>query len=760
MKTLETCWKAEAPGGAAGGGARLASALPFRPPSSGAAPPRRRPARRFAFVFVAAAMASGWGGGARAAAPDPPWKFEEFPRRAVFTAPVGQSHVLAHLPAALPDGRPVAGVRAATASADRPCRVLVATPDGIDVLVDCAGVAPRAPVALYLVPGDAPPAPDAPFVDPFPVRVEIRRAGGHDVPPSHDGLRFLVDRQLAPPFIFTLPAFVPVESAPPNAWYQGGWERPAYVARLASWLIVPEAGDYVFALRDAAISYLSVDDVSRVSRDSPDDFRPSSDWSKSDVFRLDPGLHRIEILAVCEKAIRVKAGWIPPGAQEVEPIPASRLACGGLPPALRFESRGDVLHAAFHGRPGPAYSFRGSDALFTPVRLESLHAFWGEGDASAHCEWSSQGRPLGTGDSILAITGASKEMPVTLRIQTSTGLESTLEGTVPLPSGPSREYRVSGRLLGVPSVCYEDDPVRPELHVRSTASPGVDLEAWMKITSPSGETTEHSAMVPLVRTWGRLEIPARFAYDVAAIDWEVRHAGVAIASGRAVFHRAPYAGAPASLDGDRFLDASGAAVTFVAPRGSGGDPVPLPAIRPVSTNTPHASPSILFLDGFSPLGTSAAQDIPSHPSLRRLRYADLPSFRSDRRFTRLAAIADLETLRGPAVFVIAPDLSGLASGETLADFERRLAALAALVRDALGASAVLVTPPAGTVKMPSAAAAGDDPDRLVASVVVRVADATRATVADAYSLSRTSGLEGASAVSSAIDDVLDGNGAW
>ena len=538
---------------------------------------------------------------ARAEEPTPPWKFDDSPKRAVFRVATGQPFVVVRLPAVLPGGATVSAVRAATAQEDRPCHVLVVSRDGIDVLVDCTDLGTNTPVALYLVPGDVPPpVTDSPFSDPLPVRVEVRHAGGHDIPPSSDGLRFLLDRQLGGPFLFALPAFGPVESTPPNNWYRGGWERPAYVAKLESWLVVPEAGAYAFSLGDVAPSYLAVDGVERVARARDAALHPN-DWTEGEPFRLEPGLHRVEILSICERAIRMKVGWLPPGAKEFEPIPPARLASGGRTTPLRFETRYDILHAAFTGRPGPAYAFRGSNALFTPVRLKSSTAFWGEGAVT--CEWTGEGgRALGTGDAILAIVSGTGDIPVTLRARATTpngSFESVATDVIPLPFVPAREYLVAGRLAGIPAVCYEDDPVRPELHVRSTASPGVDLEARAVLRSPSGETATFSAPLQLVQTWGRLQIPPRFARDIASLEWEVLHAGAVIASGAAVFHRAPFAEAPAALDGDLLTDASGAVSVLVAPRASAGETADSASVGAAATGLPAGgAPAAIFLDGF------------------------------------------------------------------------------------------------------------------------------------------------------------------
>ena len=97
--------------------------------------------------------------------------------------------------------------------------------------------------------------------------------------------------------------------------------------------------------------------------------------------------------------------------------------------------------------------------------------------------------------------------------------------------------------------------------------------------------------------------------------------------------------------------------------------------------------------------------------------------------------------RAAFLAAVRPDdaLHGPAAGETLDDFERRLAALAGLLRDALPAQVVLMTPPPGLLpaEMLPTAQPGGDPMRPHAEAVLRVADALGITVADFYTMCRT-----------------------
>ena len=124
---------------------------------------------------------------------------------------------------------------------------------------------------------------------------------------------------------------------------------------------------------------------------------------------------------------------------------------------------------------------------------------------------------------------------------------------------------------------------------------------------------------------------------------------------------------------------------------------------------------------------------------RRQSVQGLGANMAARTLGRLAPLARLALLQPSDIVVIAPNMIGPAAGETLDDFERRLAALAGLIRDALPAQVVLLTPPPGLLpaEMPPPAQTGGDPMRAYAEAVLRVADALGITVADFYTMCYT-----------------------
>ncbi len=681
-----------------------------------------------------------WQPGVRAQAPQPPWRFADASARLVFAAPTGSDYALVRLPAQLPDGACVGQVRVASESGERPSRVLAVGTNELNLLVGCVGLAPGTPVAVYALTNGSLPRVDATFVDPLPVDVTVQRAGGHDAPPSWQDMYFLAHRQAAEQVAFRLPGFVPFESQSPAAWYKGGWERPTYVAQLRSWLVVTEPGEYVFALTGRTVAYLLVNGRLWVeqARDQKED------WTVGEPVLLGAGLHRLEVYTICEKHLRAQVGWRPPGQTTIESLPANRLATGADPVPGRWERLGQVVHAAAAWKLGPAYRFQGLATYFTPVQFDSLHAAW-EGVEQVSCTWSSRGRPLGEGATVRTVLAETGLIPVTLRVRTALGMQASAELLVDVPARVAREYRVAGRLTGMPSVCYEDDPVRPEIQVRSTVPPEVELQVQAERVLIDGSVQTVREPVNLQQTWGRLSLPAGFALDLAAVHWQVRHADAVVASGRVRLVRPPFDRLPTGLDGDLLL--AGEDVCVLVPRqGSHGDPASLPALR--------AGARLVVLDGFLCGAAGAAetgsefdagllenvriraarpgQNDALQLRYQRISYATLMAPLSSQVFDRLAPLARLSELRGADVVVVAPDLGGVDAGEPGGDFERRLAALVTLIGDGVGARVVLVTPPPGLVRLADVA----DPSRLYAESIVRVADACGASVADVYSLCR------------------------
>jgi hypothetical protein len=308
------------------------------------------------------------------------------------------------------------------------------------------------------------------------------------------------------------------------------------------------------------------------------------------------------------------------------------------------------------------------------------------------------------------------------------------------------QYAVSGRLVGIPPCGYEDDLVRPELHVRATAPDTVRYRAEVEILLAGGRTTNVQSEVALTRSWGRLLLPVATAGAFQQISWRIRHAGVTLDQGVLRFDTPPFEAFPTRLDGEQ-LQTETNAVMLIAHRASAGSSPCFEGVRPRDR--------VLLLDGF--LLSGEDRDLSLAGMLDDLLTADgcLPP-EAYRRVSGLtggghAALQGLARLQVlvqaggflPAdVVVVAPSLAALGQGESLAQFERRLAALTGLLTGPGRATVILVTPPPFEV-LPGyeglRATGGQAPGaRQVAEIICRVADAHGLPVADLYTRFMTS----------------------
>ncbi len=687
----------------------------------------------------------------RAQAPDPPWRLREAPLRAVFTVPPTQRFCLVRMPAVLTNDMPVGRVAAFHGAAPLPVRVAAATNDVLDLLVNCSGLPANATVALYAVTNGSAIVPDSSFADPRPVTVVVQRGGVGEAPPTWEEMRFMTARPLAPRATFLAEGLQPIQSQRqgPRRWYEGGWRRPVYVARLGGQLLVERAGECRLALRSRKPSYLLLD--GKLVAQNP---RPKSkeQWALGEPVMLTPGLHEFEALNLCDREIDLLVGWSMPDSDEVFPLPQGALLTGAGPVAARLERLGAVLHAAADYQLEPGYTFHGVPATFTPARLSSLHASW-EGAKEVTCNWRMQGALLGSGPTWRHIFTAAGTQAMELEVVNATGRRATAGLNLEIPATTALEYRLAARLVGVPAICYEDDPVRPEIHLRGTAPEEMPLKVEATVSATDGHEASFACDLKLVKSWSRFVLPAGCARDYSAIDWNVSHAGVTLDSGRVVLRRQPFETLPDELDGDLLTEGEEACV-LVPRRASSGQPDPLPGVR--------GGQRIVLLDGFlATPGRCGPEDAAAFDrqliadlqlfggrmlglatngvSFRRVSFSTLGAALRSRSLDRLAPLARLGLLLPADTVVIAPDVGAAAGGESLDDFERRLAALAGLLREAARCQVVLMTPPPELENgaLPPNAATTTDAMRPYAEAVVRVADAYGLAVADFYTMCRT-----------------------
>ena len=685
---------------------------------------------------------------------DPQWQEPSALARLVFTRPHQENFCLLSGPAK-PGDTDVTGVKAWSGSSECPVRQVWADATNAYFLVDCRGVPEQQVVALYLLTNAVPAEPDANFSDPLPVRFYAQRTAGQDLPVTWDQLQILDTRVDRDPFYQALADFDVVDGTP-TGWYRGDWQRKNHLFQLSSWVLVPVAGRYVFGLKTEQPVWLTVDGKLVLEQHGS----RHAAWNTARPREIAPGLHHVVACGVVSRQeLRMAAGWTQEGRTNSSDAVA---ITGGELVRARFERSDRRLHAFAVATVAQPYRFEGISNVFAQVRLESGSVSW-DGSPLV-CSWRLDGRELGSGHvckTVLCTAPGTRDIGLTV----ADNHGHTSQDTVPvvLDGPPRNQYCVSGRLVGVPTIGYGEDPVRPEIHVRATSPDGIDFTVEATLARAGGSVTMVTGLVDIVRSWGRLVLPAGTADAFDRIDWRVLHGGVVLDCGALVFDHESFRNLPDALDGD-MLCARTNALMLVARQASVGEPALFAGVRP--------GQRLLLLDGFLspdgggdtnlaaqldralagaraglPTGDSASVNggasSASPSSYRHLNLRAMETSNSADGVARLLPLVQAGSLLPADVVVLAPSFDALGQGETLAQFERRLAALTGLLSGPGHATVVLVTPPPFAI-LPGCeglAAVGVRPPeaRQLSELVCRVADAHGLPVADLYTSFMTAG---------------------
>ena len=695
---------------------------------------------------------------ARAETNETNWREPASAARLVFTRPHQENFCLLQAPARL-DAASVTDGRAWSDGNARPVRLVWADAANAFFLVDCRNEPEQQEVALYLLTNAVASLPEKPVADPLPVRFYAQRTAGQDLPATWEQLQILDTRVDRDPFYKALADFEAADGAPAG-WYRGDWQRKNHLFQLSSWVLFPAAGRYAFSLRTEQPVWLTVDGARvldhGVSR--------HAGWITAPPLGLGAGLHQVVARGVTRQDLQIAAEWT---LKDRNDAPGVVAITGGEMVRARFERRDRRLHALAVATTAPPYAFEGVTNVFVPVRLESRSVSW-DGDPLA-CAWRLDGRELGVGrvcNPVLCVTSGAGRIELTVTDNHGHSAQDLVPVT--LDGLPRMQYRVSGRLVGAPAIGYGDDIVRPEIHVRATSPDDVAFTVEAVLARVGGGSTNVAGRVEMVRSWGRLVLPADTADAFDRIDWRVMHNGVVLDRGTTVFEHAPFRSLPDALDGDT-LCAGSNALMLVARRASDGELPRFEGMRP--------GQRLLLLDGFlapneagdtnltaqldNALGGGPADGLPgtggaSHSALSSwpkgsaspasYRHVDLRVLENNgcaNGVARLQPLAQVASLLPADVVVVAPSFDALGQGETTAQFERRLAALAGLLCGPGHATVVLVTPPPFAI-LPGCeglTAAGIRPPdaRQLAEIVCRVADAYGLPVVDLYTGFMTAG---------------------
>ena len=698
----------------------------------------------------------------RAESEAPNWQEPASPARLVFRRPPQEDFCLLSAPAKS-DSVPVTGGKAWSGSSACPVRLVWADGSHVWFLVDGRNLPESQEPALYLFTNAAVALPNVVLRDPLPVRFYAQRTAGQDLPVTREQLQILDTRVDREPFYRDLAGFE-AEDGVPGGWYRGDWQRKNHLFQFSSWMLFAATGRYVCSLKTDLPVWLSVDGESVFEHPAG----RHAAWTNARPQTIAAGVHYVVVRGVTRKDLSLAARWTLEGRADATEVAA---VTGGENVCARLERRDRRLHALAVAKLSRAYGFEGVTNVFVPVTLESRSVAWDGGPV--FCTWRFEGRELGSNRSCRAVLCAAPDTrEVELRVADSHG--NTAQDVVPvaLDGPPRNRYRVSGRLVGLPAVAYGEDPVRPEIHVRATSPDDLDFTVETTLLRAGGGSVSITGLVDIVRSWGRLALPADTADAFSRIDWRVLHGGVVLDAGATVFERAPFCHLPDALDGD-MLCAGTNTLVLLARRASIGEPLRFEGVR--------TGQRLLLLDGFlatgvdtnlavqlddalggvqgiapSPLaagermvagGRASPRAMDAGPGVavlyRRINLRVMETADCAEGVARLLPLVRVGALLPADVVVVAPSFEALGQGEMLAQFERRLAALAGLLSAPGRASVLLVTPPPFAI-LPGCeglrASGNRPPDaRQIAEIVCRVADAHGLPVIDLYTTFVTAG---------------------
>ncbi len=510
-----------------------------------------------------------------------------------------------------------------------------------------------------------------------PVHLRIRLAGAREAPPTVDDILFMAARPANREWTLDIPEVGPVTNGQQGVrWYEPSWKRPTYLFEYSGLINVPAGADYTFYVRRPFFgpAYLLINGEPMV--DFPN--------RGGDFFRRNGG-----------RQWRRGGRWRQnngPGRQDGARSPEQP------PPSDSNWIEGETIHLE-----KGMVEFR---AIGFCERRADFRIGW---------KTSAQSEPQLIPASLFARAEKLRFTDV----------------------GKPLVYRAAdARLAGVPPFCFEEDAIRPEIHIRSNIEEvevAVALHSrWRSIGSRNAgpDVLAITSTVSIVKGWGRVEMPECRVADCERLEWIVRDGKDELAHGIAKFIATSFDEVPVpdGVYGDA-LTCGGTNCVFVSRRFG------------VTTDTGSASVpdgDTVFLNGFAAdetnlLGAALSNAFDGHSprisrtvDVRKLVSEDDALFAPPDLVTivRLLHEADCETV------VLAPEIRDNVAGEDLGAFERRLAGVAGLLRWAKGCDLVLVTPP------PEMAGGAADM-RDYAFLIHRVADAYGLRVADIYTLSRT-----------------------
>ncbi len=670
--------------------------------------------------------------------PDPPWLLSDFNVRFVFSLPPQLRYCMVKLPTELEPGHWLASVRASVDGREIPLRVLHVDPRETAVMLNASTVSAGSQVVLYARGGDDPfkPSAEGPL-DPAPLFGEVRQVMGQDYPRTWAAHQFQRRSMKEVIKAFRAVSFDHVlRESNLQQIRRDDWRRSSSCIEVSTWVRVTEPGEYRFAVQgENSVFLLWGEEETPVvekyrATGLPDEEEEHSPWTLGDPVQLQAGVHPLRIVQVSRRVSNARAAWIPPGANQPVEIAGDRLLSGQRRiPTLRRESLRGVIHASFESDLQPGYRFRGVDAVFASVRLRSTSANW-MGDPPSH-RWQIGGRYAAEGAEFAPVLRSGAHS-VTLVSRNAQGFESRSTRSLHVPTVAFEEYRVAGSLQGVPSVCYDTDRIWPDLWVTGSPPPNLPVQARLVVRHRNGRTQTREGEVRLILGWGHLRGEELSVDELDEIVWEILHGDVVLARQNVRFARQPFTVIPDRVFGNE-LHADGERNVLVVRRASmeaASTLLPAGRLQRVVCLDSTLAPPGWYAGGEEDTFHERLGKLLSNgngfgsPVVERIVYESLAEDPQGSLRT-LAPLAGLRRIRSGDLVVVSLGLEAYVDREPVGSFERRLAALCGLLREAVGADVILVTPPPFENDRNTI--------RPYAEEVLRVADAYGLMVADVYS---------------------------
>jgi len=408
----------------------------------------------------------------------------------------------------------------------------------------------------------------------------------------------------------------------------------------------------------------------------------------------------------------------------------------------RLEWSDRSVHPFFRVTSGQAYRFCGIEGGFVPFKFIDRSVCW---SGKYQSNWKIDGVSIGTGKSIKkCLPAISLPAKASLSLIAIKSGECAEYSAVIDYKGPVwHEYEISSRITGLQAACYSDDKVHPIVRVKTSADNRLKYTLHSEIELLSGKKSERSATVYANRGMAQCYLDELKAGNIKRIAWSLTHCGCELTSGKLLFKHNPGGFVPDAISGELFKSGNDFVVIVVSKHSAEQK------ICKSSLKSEHAD--ILFMDGFVYNGFDGPQikqGVRQGHQWQRIDISDLEFCEKRTGTSVLQSFTKLNQALAADIVLYAPSLSCISREGGPDGFERRLSAMCSLLTNSGGNSprVILVVPPNYNPIVDSRPATSLNHNldsRLIAEIVVRIADVYGLETADLYSAFEIAGNQAA-----------------